>query len=564
MKIHNQLRIIYFATICISILVMSATAFSLYSVRKSQTLQVDIYNQHGLIQDYFYSIGKLGRFASSQTDAWREGEKLFQKLKTKINVDLMDRLDAIHSDASEYYRGLADVQDTEASNANADRQLNILLADIQSLDNQVIRVLPDLKAAEQAGLRNIIMLFSGLAAFLIIVGIFINLFFRSYWRSVRSFGDDLDKHAADPGAIKIRRSQILQVMQLLLHCHDSIKNQIELSSRAASELEKHYEESETLAESSLEFPEFEGEIVIELGQQTSDITKQIINVRQSVAKVHSGIEQQAEWLGRGLENSLAMREEINASAEINLSVDHRLHEVERMLQSGNAAVVNTVEEMRSIERDIRGVLEAIPIINTIAERTSLLSMNASSESAHAGENGRGFSVVAEEIGKLAAESSQNAETIAGSLHRTVDQVQAALQASEESSEVFDRVRVAVEEFSATVHDITTGMSRLGSGIYDIYTSLQGLDEISRIVLRLSSSMIAATDDLEKKLLPAIESLDGSNKLLELINDEFKTGNHCQSEIVIQEKRRMRLIKDFHLLASSDGLECTQDRMLADG
>ncbi|HCQ90434.1 MAG TPA: methyl-accepting chemotaxis protein, partial [Clostridium sp.] len=69
---------------------------------------------------------------------------------------------------------------------------------------------------------------------------------------------------------------------------------------------------------------------------------------------------------------------------------------------------NTVNELEKDSQDIQGILN---IINQVSSQTNLLALNASIEASRAGEHGRGFSVIAEEIRKLSDESRESTEKI---------------------------------------------------------------------------------------------------------------------------------------------------------
>lgn len=81
----------------------------------------------------------------------------------------------------------------------------------------------------------------------------------------------------------------------------------------------------------------------------------------------------------------------------------------------NEAVEKIDYQIHLTNEAVRKINAAITVISNIAKQTSLLALNASIEAARAGENGKGFSVVAEEIGKLAFQSNQSAKEIGDNL-----------------------------------------------------------------------------------------------------------------------------------------------------
>lgn len=79
--------------------------------------------------------------------------------------------------------------------------------------------------------------------------------------------------------------------------------------------------------------------------------------------------------------------------------------------SGEQQLVKAIEGIKSIQQSSEDITEIVSVINDIADKTNLLALNAAIEAARAGSEGRGFSVVADEIAKLADMSSNNAREI---------------------------------------------------------------------------------------------------------------------------------------------------------
>ena len=91
-----------------------------------------------------------------------------------------------------------------------------------------------------------------------------------------------------------------------------------------------------------------------------------------------------------------------------------------MAERGDAAVLELVRTMQSIEQSSRRVGEVIQVIEGIAFQTNILALNAAVESARAGEHGRGFAVVASEVRALAHRSAAAAKEIGALIGSSID------------------------------------------------------------------------------------------------------------------------------------------------
>jgi methyl-accepting chemotaxis protein len=147
-------------------------------------------------------------------------------------------------------------------------------------------------------------------------------------------------------------------------------------------------------------------------------------------------------------------------------------------QEGQAVQKRTSAQILDIARHSQSLLDANKAIATIASQTNLLAMNAAIEAAHAGDAGRGFSVVADEIRKLAENSSQQSKVI----RQDIAEVQKAIADVVASSEVlgaaFARVDTKIFETGEIVNSVKSAMEEQGAGSQQILHVLERLNTLT--------------------------------------------------------------------------------------
>ncbi len=221
-------------------------------------------------------------------------------------------------------------------------------------------------------------------------------------------------------------------------------------------------------------------------------------IEQIMASLNA-LASQADYQFAAIENSSSAIEEILASvANVAGIADERNRAVGSLvdlIRVGGEKVTTTNEIINDISQSAETMLEAIDIINNIASQTNLLAMNAAIEAAHAGDAGKGFSVVADEIRKLAEDTSSNASGIARALKHTTGRIREARAAGNQSGEALEEISTEVAGFSQAMGHVSASMQELASAGQDVLSSIGTMVATSESLRSSSGEMRLGTEEI---------------------------------------------------------------------
>ena len=251
----------------------------------------------------------------------------------------------------------------------------------------------------------------------------------------------------------------------------------------------------------------------QIAASTASITRRIASLDENLGRSSSSVEEIATSiaaLNDQIAEQSAMVEESTASVtEMIASVDNvakisarRREAAERLVRiflEGGEKVNATLEAVGQISRSLDSIREITAIIENISSQTNLLAMNAAIEAAHAGEAGRGFSVVADEIRKLAEASAANSQGIGRILREIVDRIEDATSSGADTNEALAAIDREIKEMAKSFLEIAATTEELRAGGSQILQAMTALREVSSGVMASSTTINESSGEISSTM-----------------------------------------------------------------
>lgn len=166
-------------------------------------------------------------------------------------------------------------------------------------------------------------------------------------------------------------------------------------------------------------------------------------------------------MGELISDTIRQVEKLNTNADVMRKTSSKASETIRNLMEINEQVkqsIETITEQTSqTNKSVQKIKDATNIITSIAEETTLLSLNASIEAARAGEAGRGFAVVADQIQKLAIQSNEASGSIDNIINTLIDDSNSAVDAMAQVKSIVEEQNESMVVTKDTVGEVMTGI-----------------------------------------------------------------------------------------------------------
>jgi methyl-accepting chemotaxis protein len=216
-----------------------------------------------------------------------------------------------------------------------------------------------------------------------------------------------------------------------------------------------------------------------IGQVSGGANTQLAALRH----VATGLQQSADAITLVAANTHSARERAQQIADL---VDRGRSEMTGMIAAVNAIAESSGQVSRFVDDIAR-----------IASQTNMLSLNAEIEAARAGENGKGFTVVAEEVGKLADSSAALATEIASQIQDAIRQAQHGVASASLVNDSIQMIAAGVAESDRLARSIATAMEQQQTNVAEINGKMGELTLIGQANASAATEISATMHDLSR-------------------------------------------------------------------
>lgn len=240
-----------------------------------------------------------------------------------------------------------------------------------------------------------------------------------------------------------------------------------------------------------------------------DNNQMLLKVQNTAGEIQTGSSQIAaasQSLAQGSTQQASALEQISTSVtdiadKSKLNAD-RVDEVTRIVEEAESSLVDGNEKMHEMVIAMGEISDAsvniqkvIKVINDIAFNTNILALNAAVEASRAGEQGKGFEVVAEEVRSLAAHASEASNQIADLISDTIKKVSRGAELTQDTQEALQVISSSIEQIMELSKDVSTVSREQAEMVSQIDKALNQVSSVISTNSAASEECAASSDEL---------------------------------------------------------------------
>ncbi len=385
------------------------------------------------------------------------------------------------------------------------QKINLMKKAEDQMSNQLVKDIVSLKESAVSNLILITVISVVVISVIVVIGIVIN---RTISSTITTIEREL-KYIAD--AKDFTRKIVVDTKDEMNSIANSINYLIEASREALEQAKISAQENTSIA--------------AELSATATEIEKRV----EEESHIVESTTQKAVSVQKPLEEAILKldktKDEIKKANSVLKNTKEQIISLINTVQTSAHEEIKIVNELENLKETTDKTKDVLKLIEDIANQTNLLALNAAIEAARAGEAGKGFAVVADEVRNLAEKSREYVENITDTIVELINQIN---EISEQISNNAQNVNKLAEESKTVEHDVNTisevmeetvkvsedASESIKAIVGDIKNIIKDIEQINQ----LSSANTRSVEEIAK----ATEHLYAMTEKLSKILEEFKT------------------------------------------
>ena len=270
----------------------------------------------------------------------------------------------------------------------------------------------------------------------------------------------------------------------------------------------------------------------DLADTSTQISQTAESVSIAVQQIAKGATEQANAIQTATENISELSDAMQNVAMNTEQLSETVAQMDTSSLSSVEALQNLSKNMTMMEESVTSISQTMDVTNEavnnvnqkvdgitgIATQTNLLALNAAIEAARSGEAGKGFSVVAEEIGKLASQSANTANEIRSEMNNLLKHSHDAIDKTNEISNIARNVEKVLNETVGTITELISNVSVTVDSVNNISELTKKCDAAKVIIVDAMSSLSAISEENAASSEETATSMEELNNTVSALTD----------------------------------------------